>query len=199
MIPHQTTIIFCGSSQQLPHPSLGPLKGFLSWSRALNWPLQLLLVTTETQGHGWVWCHSRPGGPWTPPRTIDANLDCAFVKKRHLLFVVPNIGMAWQSPLVPIQLRKRRPGLIPISGSTLQRLLAPWISRNLDFVATNKIRRGVSLYRLYSDLWSKERLRLLLIQMGKRVVTNLTRYSRRNIWPVYSLIFECLFGRKVLL
>jgi len=67
------------------------------------------------------------------------------------------------------------PGAMQNSGSTLQRLLAPWISRNLDFVATNKIRRGVSLYRLYSDLWSKERLRLLLIQMGKRVVTNLTR------------------------
>ena len=83
MIPHQTIIILCGSSQQLPHPSLGPLKGFLSWSRALDWPLQLLLVTTETQGHGWVWCRSRPGGPWTPPRTIDANLDCAFVKKRN--------------------------------------------------------------------------------------------------------------------
>ena len=120
-------------------------------------------------------------GPEVPRHRQEQLTQTLIGKKRHLLFVVPNIGMAWQSPLVPIQLRKRRPGLIPSSGSTLQRLLAPWISRNLDFVATNKIRRGVSLYRLYSDLWSKERLRLLLIQMGKRVITNLTRYSRRNI------------------
>ena len=55
----------------------------------------------------------------------------------------------------------------------IQRLLAPWISRNLDFVATNKLRRGVSWQRLYSDLWSKERLRVLLVQMGRQVESNL--------------------------
>lgn len=68
----------------------------------------------------------------------------------------------------------------------IQRLLAPWISRNLDFVATNKLRRGVSWQRLYSDLWSKERLKVLLVQMGRRMVANLTRRQGRTMITTLS-------------
>ena len=52
--------------------------------------------TTEIQGHRQV-CRARRGGPRTPSRTTDANLDCAFVENA-LLFVVPNIGGA-RAPL----------------------------------------------------------------------------------------------------
>lgn len=75
------------------------------------------------------------------------------------------------------------------SGGPVQRLLAPWISRNLDFVVSNKIRRGVSWARLYCDLWSKERLKLLLVQMGRRMVANLTK--RRTL---YSLSGTALYA-----
>ena len=37
--------------------------------------------------------HARCGGPRTLFRTIDANLDCAFVEKA-LFVVVPNLGWA---------------------------------------------------------------------------------------------------------
>ena len=75
------------------------------------------------------------------------------------------------------------------TNGSVQRLLAPLISRNLDFVVTNKIRRGVSWVRLYCDLWSKERLKLLLVQMGRRIMANLTK--RRTI---YSLSGTALYA-----
>ena len=43
--------------------------------------------TTEIQGHHQVW-RARRGGPRTPSRTTDANLDCPFVENA-LIFVVP--------------------------------------------------------------------------------------------------------------
>ena len=75
------------------------------------------------------------------------------------------------------------------TNGSVQRLLAPWISRNLDFVVTNKIRRGLSWVRLYCDLWSKERLKLLLVQMGRRIMANLTK--RRTL---YSLSGTALYA-----
>jgi len=75
------------------------------------------------------------------------------------------------------------------TNGSVQRLLAPWISRNLDFVVTNKIRRGLSWARLYCDLWSKERLKLLLVQMGRRMMVNLTK--RRTL---YSLSGTALYA-----
>ena len=68
------------------------------------------------------------------------------------------------------------------AAGAVQRMLAPWISRNLDFVVSNKIRRGVSWARLYCDLWSKERLKLLLVQMGRRMVMNITK--RRTLFSL---------------
>ena len=40
---------------------------------------------------------ARHGGPRTPTRTTDANLDCAFVENA-LVFVAPKIGRARASP-----------------------------------------------------------------------------------------------------
>ena len=59
--------------------------------------------TTEIQGHRQVWPASR-GGSRTPSRTIDANLDWAFVEKA-LLFIVPKIGRSlasWPPFMTPL-------------------------------------------------------------------------------------------------
>ena len=55
--------------------------------------------TTETQGHYQV-CRARCGGPRTPSRTTDANLDSAFVKNAFVLNVLKVWGA--RAPMGPL-------------------------------------------------------------------------------------------------
>ena len=50
--------------------------------------------------------------------------------------------------------------------------LRPFIhqcSRQVDYVAAQKLKRGQQWIRFYSQLWSRDRLSSLLIQMGRRL------------------------------
>jgi len=54
------------------------------------------------------------------------------------------------------------------------------LTRNVDYVASLQLRRSGQWVRFYSDLWSKEKLKDLLVQMGKRLVHN--HYKRRGVY-----------------
>ena len=79
MTPYRgNTILFCSSQQLSPSRVLLPER------------------IKENQGHRHV-CRARRGGPRTPSRTTEANLDCAFVENA-LVSIFPNFGWA-RAPL----------------------------------------------------------------------------------------------------
>ena len=79
--------------------------------------------------------HARPGGPRTPSKTADANLDCAFVENA-LVFVAPKIGRAWArlAPLFgTIHLLSMTTSKAPSAESSLSSS-SKTIDRVLDFL-----------------------------------------------------------------
>ena len=82
MTSNRGNTIFYHSSQQLPCLGLESLKLFeLTWHllRALDFASYVASVTIEMQGCRQV-CLARRRGPSTQSKTVDANLDCAFVQ-----------------------------------------------------------------------------------------------------------------------
>ena len=81
MTPHWENTMLFPSSQQLHCLHLGPLKGFLSRHGTLQGPSTRLVrcfwnyrdIRTPSQV-----CNARCGGPRTPSKPADANLDFAF-------------------------------------------------------------------------------------------------------------------------
>ena len=84
MTPCQGNIFLFSSYQQSPHLRHGPLKGFLSWHSILLEPSTRLVLCVWNYGETRtpaVRCALLGAEvPETPPRTTDANLDCAFVE-----------------------------------------------------------------------------------------------------------------------
>ena len=97
MTPHRgNTILFLSSSNSLV---MGPWRAPCQLKKPFKGPQPQRIRcfgTTEKQGHRQV-CHARRGGPRTASRTIDANLDCAFIKNA-LVFVASKIGRALSAP-----------------------------------------------------------------------------------------------------
>ena len=74
---------------------------------------------------------TRRGGPRTPSRTTDANLDCAFVEN-SLVFVFPKIGRA-RLPLVPPPLHD------PLNGLVLVGVYCNRFTRNVDLMGVTSV------------------------------------------------------------
>ena len=89
------------SSQELPRLCLRPLRTFLSCHMALFNGLWLALciasTTTEIQQEQSQVC--RKSGPRPPPRTADANLDCAFLDNALAFVNCKNFGWPFD-PLI---------------------------------------------------------------------------------------------------
>ena len=76
------------SSKQLPHLSLGPLKGFLSWHGAIHGHLLRLVRYFQTcRFTRFTW--TVKWGSWTPSRTTNCLVDCVFVKP-HFFTMIPD-------------------------------------------------------------------------------------------------------------
>ena len=108
MTPHQGNTFLLHYSQQL-------------LCLRLRLALCVASGTEENQAHCQV-CRAMRGGPRTPSRTSDANLDSAFVESA-LVFVVPKIGGAraligppFTTPLFEYVLKKSKPALTPHHG-----------------------------------------------------------------------------------